>query len=259
MPVEGSNIERRTSPESTTTRTPWMVRLVSAMLVARTTLRVPGEDGASAASWSSGASSPKSGRTRTSCAARPCCPMRPGCARRRPACSDDSVRSAASINDWTRRISRAPGRNTSTSPVSSRRARRTSCAVIFSGESMGPPGPNGGPGRGGAPFPAKRDSTGNVRPSDVTIGASPKSRATASPSSVADMTSTLRSGVRFSRASNTSANPRSACKLRSWNSSKITTAIPSSAGSVCNMRVRTPSVTTSTRVSRETRVSMRIR
>ena len=41
MPVEGSNMDRRTSPESTTTRTPWMVKLVSAMFVASTTFRVP--------------------------------------------------------------------------------------------------------------------------------------------------------------------------------------------------------------------------
>src|SRR5580693_2013351 len=45
MPVTGSKRARRTSPESTTTRTPGMVRLVSAMLVASTTLRCPGAAG----------------------------------------------------------------------------------------------------------------------------------------------------------------------------------------------------------------------
>ena len=51
----------------------------------------------------------------------------------------------------------------------------------------------------------------------------------------------------------------SACRLRSWNSSKITAATPSSDGSLCSIRVSTPSVTTSMRVARETRVSSRMR
>ena len=42
MPLEGSKRLRRSSPASTTTRTPSMVRLVSAMLVASTILRRPG-------------------------------------------------------------------------------------------------------------------------------------------------------------------------------------------------------------------------
>ena len=45
MPLPGSNTLRRSSPESTTTRTPSIVRLVSAMFVASTTLRRPARAG----------------------------------------------------------------------------------------------------------------------------------------------------------------------------------------------------------------------
>ena len=65
MPVGGSKRARRMSPESTTTRTPGMVRLVSAMLVASTTLRVPAAAGCSAASCVSAARSPNRGSTAT--------------------------------------------------------------------------------------------------------------------------------------------------------------------------------------------------
>ena len=50
MPVRGSKRGTRASPASTTTRTPSMVRLVSAIEVASTTLRRPGGAGAIAAS-----------------------------------------------------------------------------------------------------------------------------------------------------------------------------------------------------------------
>ena len=66
MPVPGSNTLRRSRPESTTARTPSIVRLVSAMLVARTTLRLPARAGSSAASCSAAGSSPYSGNTSTS-------------------------------------------------------------------------------------------------------------------------------------------------------------------------------------------------
>ena len=93
----------------------------------------------------------------------------------------------------------------------------------------------------------------------LTRGASPRSRATAAPSSVADITSTRSAGDSAARPSRHSASPRSACRLRSWNSSKMTAATPSSAGSSCSSRVSTPSVTTSMRVARDTRVSSRMR
>ena len=87
-----------------------------------------------------------------------------------------------------------------------------------------------------------------MRPAAVTTGASPNNFATAAPSSVADITSRRSSGERFSCESSANARPVSACRLRSWNSSNSTAATPSSAGSLCSMRVNTPSVTTSMRV-----------
>ena len=108
-------------------------------------------------------------------------------------------------------------------------------------------------------MPAYRVVTGKTLPFAVTTGASPSNRDTAAPSSVADMTTILSSGATFSRASSASASPRSACRLLSWYSSNKTAATPSSAGSDCSIRVSTPSVTTSIRVSRDTRVSSRIR
>ncbi len=66
-------------------------------------------------------------------------------------------------------------------------------------------------------------------------GPARRRRATAPPLAleVADMTS-RRNAPRWRRASRRNARPRSACRLRSWNSSKITAATPSSAGSSCN-------------------------
>ncbi len=60
-------------------------------------------------------------------------------------------------------------------------------------------------------------------------------------------------------ASRARARPRSASRLRSWNSSKITQATPASSGSARTCRVKTPSVTTSTRVAAETLDCMRTR
>ena len=56
-----------------------------------------------------------------------------------------------------------------------------------------------------------------------------------------------------------SASARSACRLRSWNSSRITSPTPLSSGSCWIIRVRMPSVTTSSRVFAPTQVSARIR
>ena len=52
MPERGENFGTRIWPLSITMRTPSMVRLVSAIEVASTTLRRPGGDGAMARSWS---------------------------------------------------------------------------------------------------------------------------------------------------------------------------------------------------------------
>lgn len=66
MPLPGSKRGTRARPASITTRTPSMVRLVSAMLVASTTLRVPRDAGSMAARWAARSSSPCSGQSSTS-------------------------------------------------------------------------------------------------------------------------------------------------------------------------------------------------
>ena len=103
MPVAGSNTASRDRPASTTTRTPSMVRLVSAMAVAGTTLRRPGGAGSMARRWVSRSSSPYSGTRST---------------------WERETSPAASVS-CTRRISAWPGRNTSTLPCCSARARNT--------------------------------------------------------------------------------------------------------------------------------------
>ncbi len=107
MPLPGSKRGTRASPASITTRTPSMVRLVSAMLVASTTLRIPAGAGSMAARWSARSNSPCSGQSRMS--------LRP---------SSDSA--SASL---TLRISAWPGRNTSRLPGSSSSACNTACST----------------------------------------------------------------------------------------------------------------------------------
>ena len=106
---------------------------------------------------------------------------------------------------------------------------------------------------------SQRVSTGHARPSDVTSGASPISRATGAASSVADIATRIRSSRSAPLISRQSARPRSAFRLRSWNSSKRTAPTPSSDGSDWIIRVRMPSVTTSIRVARLTFASPRMR
>ena len=214
-PLRASWRGRRTSPPSTTIRTPSTVRLDSAMSVASTTRRRPAGDGARARSCSSGRRLPCSGRTSTS-------------------------RGRSASNPPTRRMAAAPGRNTSTSPLSSRTASCTTAATASKGRTRGPGG-------------RQRMSTGWVRPGLVTTGAGPavppSRTASRVASSVADMASNRRSGRRPSRASRASASARSVCRCRSWTSSKTTSAVPGRLGSAWSRRVRIPSVTTSIRVA----------
>ncbi|MNS93332.1 hypothetical protein D3C72_1274980 [compost metagenome] len=65
MPLPGSKRGTRANPASITTRTPSMVKLVSAMLVASTTLRLPGGAGSIAARCAARSSSPCNGHSRT--------------------------------------------------------------------------------------------------------------------------------------------------------------------------------------------------
>ena len=236
MPVTGSNTARRSRPESTTMRMPSMVRLVSAMFVASTTLRRPGGGGRQRRVLLLRAAARRTGAG-------------PACLRANaPFCSCDC----------TRRISRAPGRNTSTSPASSLKRPPHDARASATRPNRRSAAAARQQRRGWC-----RHSRGchrpGARPADCTTGASPSFAAMPCASSVADITSSFSSGARFACASSVSARPRSACRLRSWNSSNMTRPTPSSAASCCNMRVSTPSVTTSMRVSRETRVSMRMR
>ena len=146
----------------------------------------------------------------------------------------------------TRRISRAPGRKTSTSPSCDAIASRTAETVASSRRC---------PALGGR----KLVVTGNARPLLLTTGASPSSAATRPPSIVADITSRRRSGRRSDCVYRARARPVSPCNERSWNSSKQMSDTPSSVGSSSNIRVSTPSVTTSMRVPALMRVSPRIR
>ena len=164
------------------------------MLVASTTLRRPAGAGAIAASCVSIGSEPCSG------------------------CSDTSAWQRRCSSASTRRISPAPGRNTSTEPGSvghgldyhpgdvidegTLLARALQSALLAGG--------------------AWRVVTGHARPSLLITGTSPSSFATAMPSSVADITRILRSSRSESIAAIVKASPVSAASDRSWNSSKIT-------------------------------------
>ena len=223
IPERGSNLGTRAMPESTTAVTPSIVRLVSAIDVARTILRRPGGDGAIASSCSSAAIVPCRAKTRG--------PFGPTRSRTRSA---------------IRRISPAPGRNTSTSPEVSASARCTAIGTASIARV---------PVRGAT----QCVSTGKARPCAVTTGAPPRSAATRSPSSVADITTMRKSGRSSSAVRSASASPVSATTLRSWNSSKITQHTPSSVGSLASIRVSTPSVTTSMRVAGPLSVSPRTR
>ena len=93
---------------------------------------------------------------------------------------------------------------------------------------------------------------GKVRPSEVTMGASPLSSASTCANNcvcaVADIAKIFTSVENVLIASRRNASPRSVGTLRSCTSSKITRAVPSSVGSFCKRRVRIPSVRTSMRV-----------
>ena len=222
MPAPGSNRDRRASPASTTTRTSWMVSEVSAIEVASTILRAA-RSGRIAACCACASSAPNSGRI-----------TQPGGTRSFNAASQ-------------RRISPSPGRNTSTAPSVSARARSTRSATACSIRAPRASGRS-----------SQRVSTGNIRPWDVIRGAS-ISAATGPASSVADIATSIRSSRSAPAISRHSASPKSAFSERSWNSSKITAPTPDSSGSDWIIRVRIPSVTTSIRVPGPTFDSPRMR
>ncbi|CAB4367529.1 unannotated protein [freshwater metagenome] len=136
-------------------------------------------------------------------------------------------------------ISPMPGKKTKMSPSSVLSAFRTTSVMAFSSLSLRWRG-------------TYRTSIGNVRPSDVTMGASPVSSASTWANNcvcaVADMARIFTSVEKVLMASRRNARPRSVGTLRSCTSSKMTSAVPSSVGSFCKRRVRIPSVRTSIRV-----------
>ncbi|MPM65419.1 hypothetical protein SDC9_112315 [bioreactor metagenome] len=173
-PEAGSNRATRVRPLSTTTRTPSMVRLLSAMAVASTILRNGTLQGRMARRCSARSSLPYKGRIIVSGSAI--------CWRNRSS---------------TRRISASPGKNTSMLPVSSRHARITN-EVTSDTVSR-------------ASWRSKwRIATGKQRPSPRRIGTPPNSAATASHSSVADIASSFRSERNERRTSSVKASARSA-------------------------------------------------
>ena len=136
------------------------------------------------------------------------------------------------------RVSRRPGRNTSTSPgcrASACSTARRTCASSASSRRAG----------------TCSTCTGWLRPWLDSRGAS-RNAASRSPSSVADITTIRRSSRSEACTSSASARPRSADRWRSWNSSNSSAPTPGSSGSSWIMRVRMPSVTTSIRVRADT-------
>ena len=146
----------------------------------------------------------------------------------------------------TRRISPWPGRKTRIEPLSLPSASSVTRTTSSSIRALGL-------------RPTYRVATVKARPWLSISGASPSSACTRAPSSVADMTRSLRSSRRPCCASSAKARPRSASSERSWNSSNRTAATPSSAGSSKIIRVNTPSVTTSMRVRFDVRLVRRTR
>ena len=241
MPFLASKRGVLRSPLSTTRRTPGIVSELSAMGVLTTTRLEPGGAALSAEAWSSRDKPPCSGKTSS------------GLTR------GSFLRNAATAS----LISLAPGRNTKISPPSawgcSSKAMPTALTTAFCRSNRPRPG---------APTYSVR--TGNARPSLATSGArffffpsvalseyadvslDPSKSAHAGPTcpSVADITTSRRSGRSAARTSVASARHRSASRLRSWNSSNTTALTFSNPGSCCSRRASMPSVTTSILVSR---------
>ena len=175
--------------------------------------------------------------TARSCSAADKSPCRLTISRPRP--------SAMPLHDLAlSRISRAPGKNTSTLPSSPvcPRCRR--------------PSPTRAPSSRSPRIVRYSISTGWLRPGERSDGAS-RNADTGPGSSVADMTTIRRSGrdVVWSRRSSVSARSVSTC--RSWNSSSTTADTPRSLGSSRRRRTNKPSVTKRIRVASLTRDSKR--
>ena len=141
-------------------------------------------------------------------------------------------------------ISPSPGKNTNTSPSFSFTAFTITCEVVSGNKKA-------------SPSPTYLTSTGYCFPSLTATGQFNKA-VNCGMFNVADITIMRKSGLNICCASRHKAMATSANKLRSWNSSKITKPTFSNALSVCNMRVKIPSVTTSIFVCVLTLFSKRI-
>ena len=230
IPVAGSKRARRASPESTTTRTPSIVRLVSAMLVASTILRC--------------CASPGRNRCVLFCRRQIAEQRQHAHAARQTAFFELLLRAA------DLRLSRQERQDVARFLFERLRDRsrgsRSDVDLALATRSQ----------RRRPPSASRLETLVLPRLRPAHCRAAARRRAA---SSVADITRMRRSSRTSACASRHSARPRSALRLRSWNSSKITIATPSSVASRCSQRVRIPSVTTSMRVLLLVRDSSRVR
>ncbi len=144
-------------------------------------------------------------------------------------------------------ISNTPGKKTSMSPSCSLRATRMALATTVWRWAVL------------SSWWVYIMSTGNCLPCEAMTGTLPRRSDKLMVSNVADIISMRKSLRRSCWTSRLNASARSAFKFRSWNSSKMIMPTSSKALSVWIMRVRIPSVTTSTCVVLEILFSKRIR
>jgi sugar/nucleoside kinase (ribokinase family) len=114
-----------------------------------------------------------------------------------------------------------------------------------------------GPSRAQTSPRGKRAET-SVRRTGAFSPLSASTREKSSDCAVADIASTFMDDSQEAMASSKNARPVSVGKLRSWTSSKMTSAVPAKVGSCCSRRVSTPSVRTSIRVIAPMRRSSRV-
>jgi hypothetical protein len=218
MPEPGSNRARRARPPSTTTRMSGKVSEVSAIEVASTILRPQRAPAPRAA--------PQGPSRRT--AAGSCSPA---VAQQRLDPADLALAGQEDQHAALGLLQRLPHQ---------RRHRRLEAQ-------------RGIRGRG-----SQRVSTGKARPSAVITGAPPISAATGAASSVADITTSARSG-RSARAPPAQGQAKVGLQAAFVKFVEDHAPTPGNSASDWIIRVRMPSVTTSIRVAAETRASPRMR
>ena len=211
MPTCGSKTSDRATPVSTTPVIPSMVIDVSATFVASTILR------RSAGRAPGPAFRPANRHTAAS---------RPGSARR------PAVPNGGPFGGFRPRRAETPARRRRSDRGSAAWPRPARSAMVRL--SPRPPGRIFRPGTAGPGFPPS--------------GSRPSNGRSGSGASVADITTSFKSGRTVCCTRRTMARARSLLRLRSWNSSKTTTPTDSRNGSSWSIRSRIPSVTTWIRV-----------